>query len=386
MRCTSCGREVPEGVFCTVCGAHQGTTGQLGDPKARLHHYAAHPGEHVFNPSMFTSLFPHLGRHGVHQFRWAFALGLAAIFILYLAGLITAALLVSIFLIPGLYLLYLYEAQVYRDEPVAVLGFTLGGGLIVGIILTLLTDRLIDAMSGPARLAGGVAALGAGYVLVSNVLVPVIQEVVKPIPALALRGRLKFRETVDGLVFGVAAGFGFSVGETLVRYWNPLSSLPARTDPQNWLVALTTLGVLRALLQGATTGAIVAAIWRLGRGRAAARELGAVVAALVAHIAFDLVSYWLADAGFNGLAVLVWQALIDAALLIAIRYVLHHALLDEAGELGFTQTVCPNCHRHIVAAGFCPNCGAALTAAPAAVRETAAPPSGSEGTSTTEAN
>jgi hypothetical protein len=37
--------------------------------------------------------------------------------------------------------------------------------------------------------------------------------------------------------------------------------------------------------------------------------------------------------------------------------------------MGFSETVCPNCHMHIVASGFCPNCGVALTAAPTAVKK-----------------
>lgn len=66
MRCDHCAHDVPDGVFCTRCGAHQGTTAELGDAKTREHRYAAHPGEHVAQPSMFTTLFPHLGHHKIH--------------------------------------------------------------------------------------------------------------------------------------------------------------------------------------------------------------------------------------------------------------------------------------------------------------------------------
>src|SRR5205807_3336997 len=124
-------------VFCTRCGAHQGTMGELGNASAstrtREYRYAAHPAEHVIQPSVFTTLFPHLGHNKIHEFRWAFAVGLAGILVLYLAGLITAAILVAVFLVPVLYLIYLYEAQVYLDEPSVVLGFTICGGILVGI-------------------------------------------------------------------------------------------------------------------------------------------------------------------------------------------------------------------------------------------------------------
>src|SRR6266849_4131845 len=129
-------------MFCTRGGAHRGTTGEAGDAKTRRHHYAAHPAEHVMQPSVFTTIFPHLGHQKIHEFRWAFAVGLAGILVLYISGLITAAILVATLLVPVLYLIYLYEAQVYRDEPAVVLGFTIGGGALVGIVLTLF-ERVI---------------------------------------------------------------------------------------------------------------------------------------------------------------------------------------------------------------------------------------------------
>src|SRR5215471_14519477 len=98
MRCDHCANDVPDGVFCTRCGAHQGTTAEVGDAKKRRHRYSAHPSEHVLQPAIFTTLFPHLGQTKVHEFRWAFVVGAAAILLLYVAGLITGALLVAIFL------------------------------------------------------------------------------------------------------------------------------------------------------------------------------------------------------------------------------------------------------------------------------------------------
>jgi hypothetical protein len=91
--------------------------------------------------------------------------------------------------------------------------------------------------------------------------------------------------------------------------------------------------------------------------------------AVLAHIAFTGGSQILSDTAINPLFILFWQAAVDAALLVYVRYLLHHALLEEAAHMGFSETVCPNCHMHIVASGFCPNCGVALTAAPTAVKK-----------------
>src|SRR5216683_482574 len=175
MRCDHCANDVPDGVFCTRCGAHQGTTGELSRAKTRSHRYAAHPAEHVLQPSIFTTIFPHLGHQKVHEFRWAFAVGLAGIFILYVAGLITAANLVAIFLVPVLYLIYLYEAQVYRDEPATVLGFTIGGGAVIGIVVTVIGRAIYNPFDYNQNPLGG-TSISIGALLIVGFLMPVVQE------------------------------------------------------------------------------------------------------------------------------------------------------------------------------------------------------------------
>jgi RsiW-degrading membrane proteinase PrsW (M82 family) len=367
VRCDHCAHDVPDGVFCTRCGAHQGTSEEIGNARTRPHRYAAHPAEHVIQPSVFTTLFPHLGQHKVHEFRWAFLVGLAGILVLYLAGLITAAILVAAFLVPVLYLIYLYEAQVYRDEPATVLGFTIGGGILVGIVVTVL-ER---AFYRPFQDAGNPlvnAGVSVGALLLLGVFLPVIQEILKPLPALFLPNRTDFPETVDGLVFGIASGLGFSLAETLIVFSGALTSLTARVEPANWIYELMTLAVLQPLMQGSATGMIVATLWRYRRGRLGGREIGGVAMAVVAHVAFSLGTQLMNDTSVNSLFVLAWQAVVVGALLIYIRYVLHHALLEEAAHMGYAETICANCNMHIVASGFCPNCGMALTAAPSSIK------------------
>src|SRR5690242_8086770 len=372
MRCDHCANDVPDGVFCTRCGAHQGTTGELSRAKARVHRYAAHPSEHVVQPSVFTTLFPHLGHQKVHEFRWAFAVGAGGILLLYIAGLISAAILVAIFLVPVLYLIYLYEAQVYRDEPATVLGFTIGGGAVVGLVLTLIVRALDNPYAGVGNPLHA-ATVNVGLLLFLGILVPILQEALKPLPALFLPRRADYPETVDGLVFGIAAGLGFSVAESLVAFSSVLVGLPAHLAPGNWIYDLITLAVLQPLLQGSATGMIVAAVWRYRRGRLGQREIGGVAMAVIAHVAFAFGTQLLKDVAVAPAFVLFWQAAIVGALLIYVRYLLHHALLEEAAHMGFAETVCPNCHMHIVASGFCPNCGMALTAAPTAVKRARKP-------------
>jgi RsiW-degrading membrane proteinase PrsW (M82 family) len=367
MRCDHCAHDVPDGVFCTRCGAHQGTTGEAGNARTRVHRYAAHPSEHVVQPALVTTLFPHLGQSKVHEFRWALIVGLAGVLLLYVAGLIAGAILVSAFLVPVLYLIYLYETQVYRDAPLTVLSFTIGGGLFAGIVITLLVRALYNPLAyNPNPLAA--PAVNVGALLLLGLLVPVVQEAVKPLPAILLPNRADYPETVDGLVFGVAAGLGFALAETLINFSSALTIL-GHVQPGNWIFSLTTIAVLQPVMQGSATGMIVATVWRRQLGKLGSREIGGVVMAVVAHIAFAAGSQVLSDTAVNPLFILFWQAAVDGALLVYVRYLLHHALLEEAAHLGFSEAVCPNCHMHIYASGFCPNCGVALTAAPASVKK-----------------
>jgi hypothetical protein len=372
VRCDHCSHDVPDGAFCTRCGAHQGTTQESGNARTREHRYAAHPGEHVAQPSVITTLFPHLGHHKIHEFRWAFIAGLGGILVLYIAGLISAAILVAAFLVPVLYLIYLYEAQVYRDEPALVLGFTIGGGIVAGIVFTVFARIVYNPFqysSNPFANAG----VSIGTLLIIGVVFPVLQEVLKPVPSFLLPKRADFPETIDGLVFGIASGLGFSLAEALITFSDVVTSMPAHVAPGNWIYDLATLAVFLPLLQGSTTGMIVATIWRWRRGRLGQREIGAVAMAVLAHIAFSAGTEVMKQTSVNGLFILIWQAAIVGAVLIYIRYLLHHALLEEAAHMGFAETVCPSCHMHIVASGFCPNCGMALTAAPNAVKRSRRP-------------
>ena len=178
MTCDHCGKQVPDAVFCTNCGAHQGLADHAIAAQERPHHFAAHPGEHVSQPSVFTTLFPHLGHRKLQEFRWALTLGFALVVVLVATGLIVAAVLVSIFLVPDA----LRGLSLRGDRCIArnrrwCSAATLGGGIVLGLAVTILSERIIG---------GGLASTGVPIVSYGIVL-PIIQLIVMPIPALLLR-------------------------------------------------------------------------------------------------------------------------------------------------------------------------------------------------------
>lgn len=368
MICDHCEEVVVDGVFCTRCGAHQGTAEETHDRRLRLHAYAAHPGEHVAQPSLVSTLFPHLGRHQVHEFRWALLVGLAGVALLWIAGFVTAAILVAAFLIPVLYLIYLYEAQVYRDAPASVVGFTVAAGAVLGIVVTLLSrlalgDDLLVGRSSAFGLQTGVQVLP---LLGIAVVLPLVQEIVKPLPTLWLRG--SFPETMDGLTFGIAAGVGFATAETLVNFSAYIATTDLHTSPGTWILPLLSIAVLQPVMQGACAGIVAAAMWRLLARRGGLRDALALAAAPIGHVAFALGGELLVRTGAGQVGQLVWEGAVVIGLLLVVRYLVHRALLEEAGDLGMRPALCANCHKHVIAAGFCPNCGMALAAAPHHVR------------------
>jgi RsiW-degrading membrane proteinase PrsW (M82 family) len=361
--CEHCGKQVPDAVFCTNCGAHQGLATDGIAAQERTQHFAAHPGEHVSQPSVFSTLLPHLGHRKIHEFRWAFVIGLAAIVALVATGLIVAALLASIFLVPTLYIVYLYEAQVYRDEPALVLGATLIGGIVLGLIVTIIADRVIGVSLHAT----------AGPIIGYTVVLPVIQLIVMPLPALLLRTRPQFNETIDGLVFGVTAGLGFGIAEGLVNYSNVIANQGVQTASASWIYPMISLAVLVPLVHGSASGAIAATLWRPSRGGSARWvSLFGIPVALVAVIAFYAGAQILVTHDAAPLIVLLYQAATVLVLIVYIRHLVHHALLEEGLDLGYHAVVCSHCHHHVMAAGFCPSCGSAISASPR--RETGAVP------------
>lgn len=360
MKCDHCARDVPQGQYCTMCGAQQGRVLEAAAAKSRTHSYAAHPGEHVAHPGIITTLFPHLGHQKAHEFRLALIAGVAVLFLLYVTGFVSAALFGAAFLVPVLYLIYLYEAQVYRDEPASVLGYTLGAGIVLGVVVTLLTNFV----TGPlpvVTLGHGGASINLGGLLLIGILVPIVQEAVKPIPALMLRDRPNFRATADGLVFGVAAGLGFSLAQSVINLSGAIANLDVRSDPANWIYPLISTAILLPLLQGSATGLITAALWRSGNKLPTGLALGAVVAAVLGHIAFVLGTQLIIATGVGQVAWIGWQVLLTGGMLVYVRFLLHQALLDEGTEMGLVSVTCPNCGNHLMAAAFCPVCGKALS-------------------------
>jgi RsiW-degrading membrane proteinase PrsW (M82 family) len=359
--CPHCGSTVPAGEFCGHCGAHLRTA-----DVNRRHAFAALPSEPVLHFNVISTLFPHLPHRQGGPFRWALIAGGLFVVILAALHLFAPATAAAAFLLPVLYLLYLYEVEVYADEPWLLVAATMLAGAVLGYAVTELAGGAASQLNLAQDSASGFA--------LRAVAIPIIGQ------ALMLAGPLflflfrkdRYREPLDGLTFGAASALGFSLASELAALW-PLITGPlvGNGDPVDWALRLLRLGILVSLVNASTTGLVTASIWlhRYDRRRSdRAREvspLATVVVAFGTQLVLGMLTFALQDLIVQ---VLVW-AVATIALMLYVRQVIHQALLSEgvAHEIG-PDSQCPECHHIVPTMLFCPNCGAARAAAPRSTR------------------
>ncbi|MGA8922601.1 MAG: PrsW family glutamic-type intramembrane protease, partial [Candidatus Dormiibacterota bacterium] len=347
--CPHCGSKVPAGDFCGHCGAHL----RSGSAR-RTHAFAAVPSQSVAHISIVTTLFPHLPHRRGRPFRVALVAGGAAVVVLAALHLFAPATVAAVFVIPLLYLIYLYEVEVYESEPWLVIGATMVAGAILGYAFT--------ALAGEAVVRSNLTADRDTAFVLSGLTIPVVaQALMLAGPLFLYLFRPRFREPLDGLTFGAASALGFTVASSLTAFWpligGPLVSSGSRLD---WAVRLTRAGLLVSLVNASTTALVAAALWlhRYDRRHANREWQSSILAALLVafglQIALGMIGFAVQDLVI-GFAIL---GLATLALLLYVRLVVHQALLVEGAEheIGPDEP-CPECQRVVPLMAFCPACG-----------------------------
>ena len=360
VQCPHCESTVPQGDYCGHCGAHLVTA-----DTARRHAFAAVPSEPVLHFNVISTLFPHLPHRRGSAFRWALVAGIGFVLLLVALHLFAPATAAATALLPALYLLYLYEVEVYQQEPWILIGSTMVAGLILGFAFT----TFIGGAATSLALTGD----STSTFLLEGFGIPVVAQILMLAgPATLYFGRGVYREPLDGLTFGASSALGFSLASQLTALW-PLLSGPfvSSGDPVDWTLRLLRLGILVTLVNTSTTALITASVWlrRYDRKRSSrAWEVGVPAAVLVgfgAQVVLGLMTFALTELVAQ---VLVWT-LAAIGLMLYVRQLIHQALLAEgpAHEIG-PDSQCPECHRIVPTMAFCPHCGAARAAAPRSAR------------------
>ncbi len=349
--CPHCSSTVPAGDFCGHCGAHLTTASAT-----RRHAFAAVPSEYVAHLSVISTLFPHLAHRRGGAFRWALISGGAAVVLLAALHLFAPATIAATFLLPVLYLLYLYEVEVYEDEPWLLIGATMVGGAALGYAFTSFSGAAVSRLNLTGDKENAFVLAGVAIPIVAQALM-----LAGPLFLYLLRGR--FREPLDGLTFGVASALGFTLASSLTAIW-PLINGPliGSGEPLDWSLRLLRTGILVALVNASTTGLITAAVWlqRYDRRRAGRPWTTSILATLMVAVGTQVLLGMLSFVVSDLVAEVAIRLVATLALLLYVRLVIHQALLVEGAqhEIG-PDAPCPECRRVVPTMAFCPACGAA---------------------------
>jgi hypothetical protein len=351
--CPHCGSEVPSGEFCGHCGAHL-----TRSSSRRSHAYAAVPDQRVAHLAIVSTLFPHLALRRSGPFRVALVAGGALVTMLAALHLFAPATVAAVFVLPVLYLMYLYEVEIYEDEPWLVVGTTMVLGALLGLVFANVAGTSLSRfdLTGDRESA----------IVLAGIAIPVVGQVLMLVgPGFLYLFRGRFREPLDGLTFGAASGLGFTLASSLTAFW-PLISGPlvASGSPVDWAVRLTRAGLLIALVNACTTALIAASWWLHRYDERRSRTLwSSVLVTLVVGFGAQIVVGIMGAVVGELLVGVILLTLVGAALLLYVRVLIHDALLVEGAEHGIgPDSPCPECHRMVPTMAFCPACGAARAA------------------------
>ena len=156
--CRICQTDVPAGEYCGLCGCHLTPRRGEGPDWLRIRDFGAAPGEHLLQPSLASSLFPHLPPRSRTVFRVGLAVVLIALVAFALLRLPAALVTVAALGFPFLFLLYLRESDAFADIPARTWALTAALGIGLGVGWVLLTGAAVARSYGIALGAGVVGA------------------------------------------------------------------------------------------------------------------------------------------------------------------------------------------------------------------------------------
>jgi hypothetical protein len=329
-------------------------------------HFAAAPHEHVAVPMVISSLFPHLPRASHLFFRLALLLGTVVVVILAVTRLFPVALIASALLLPLLVVLYLFEVNVYEDEPVWAMTLTIGWGAVTGVGFGLLALDITPSSSSLIVSGSSQYLVGQGLIL------PFCGLLVLLVGPLVLLRYHRFNSVLDGVTFGACAAAAFGGAQAITYGFHVLGAgLRPGGAFVPWIWRLLSLGIAMPVLTMGAAAAACAALWL--RHRAPARDAEALGPlghpAVALPVAAILVmggavgETFLPAGGWLG-----WLVAFDLVVIVLLRRAIHIGLLEEAIEIPIgPEFTCPNCGEQTARHTFCSHCGISLQALPKAL-------------------
>jgi hypothetical protein len=309
-------------------------------------------------------------------YRIALTIAIVVALIAAIFGAMPIAVLVAAFAVPVVYIVYIYDMNLWEDEPVIVTGFAflLTGALTVGF--TILWTYLRGPVPyGTTTYEGSLsAAPTVGTFLLVALVVPIVGEAIRQIGPVLLASRPEFDDLMDGLTFGVISGVSYSCFDTLVRHWDLMTGGLQASDPGLWVSLIFLEGFVKPLIIGTASGIAVAEFSGLGRGYDGftPRYFRGVGEAILANAAYQAGTYlfsFVGDATLGVVLSILWGLIILAILILRVRNVLHVGLMEAALERSAQERgtearevqYCAHCEMPLLEhAAFCNACGTAV--------------------------
>jgi hypothetical protein len=364
--CRVCHTDVPAGEYCGLCGCHLTPRRGEGPDWLRIRDFGAAPGEHLLEPSLASSLFPHLPPRSRNVFRIGLAVVLVALVVFALLRLPAALVTVASLGFPFLFLLYLRESDAFADIPARTWALTAALGIGLGVGWVLLTGAAVARSYGIALGAGVVGA----RMLRDGIGIPLGGVILMLMPAVIVRLlRPPTREALDGFMIGALGALTFTAAATLTRLAPQFGTGVVSKRPMESLIVEAGIrGVAVPLTAAAAGGLIGAALWfkrppskeKLHPGVVRALLVSFAVAVLAVYLGLGLIDV----SHFPQMLMLVLYLAVALVALFLLRVGLHLALLHEAHDeiQSDEPLLCPHCGRVVPDMAFCPACGVATRA------------------------
>ena len=364
--CRICQVDVPAGEYCGLCGCHLTPRPGEGPDWLRIRDFGAAPGEHLLQPSLTSSLFPHLPPRSRTVFRAGLAVVLIALVAFALLRLPAALVTVAALGFPFLFMLYVRESDGFADIPPRTWALTAALGIGLGVGWVLLTGGMMARSYG--------IALGAGIVgarmLRMGIGIPLGGVILMLMPAVIVRLlRPPTREALDGFMIGALGALSFTAAATLTRLAPQFGTGVVSRRPMDSLIVEAGIrGVAVPLTAAAAGGLIGAALW-FKRPPSKEKQRPGVVRALLVSFAVAVLAVYLGlglidVAHFPQVLMLALYLALALVALFLLRVGLHLALLHEAHDeiQSDEPLLCPHCGHVVPDMAFCPACGVATRA------------------------
>jgi hypothetical protein len=372
--CRVCQVEVPAGEYCGLCGIPLAEHRADGPGWLRPRAYSASPGEHLLQPNIVSTLFPHLSPRSRLPFLAGLGLIVVALIATTLLRLPAALITVAALGLPLLFLIYLQESDVYQDVSTATLVTTAGLGIGIGVGWVLLTGAVV-AQAYDVGLGMGIAQ---SRVLRDGLAVPIGGLILMLIPAVLVRLiKPGSRESLDGFAIGTLGALMFTAAAQMTRLAPQFAGgMVARGRPMTGLfVEAGIRGVAVPLTAACVGGLIGTALWFARPENKKHEHRQYVRVALAVFALTVMVMYALLGlvdiARLPQYLQLALHLAVAACALLALRVGLHLALLHEDHDeiLSDEPLLCTHCGHVVPDMAFCVACGAATRASSRSSRQ-----------------